>query len=671
MDKRKIDPQAKKICDDNENTIGTLLSGKDLTSHTSDQQKLIIDLNLSRAVLHNIPEINVFLFDKDLRFIITEGLEIPKTGLSGLNLEGNTLYDLPNNRIKNKWIPLFKKVLTGEIVKEEYRFKNNNFLIKINPLKDADDKIILGLAVIRDITGEKLYKKILSKAKDEAVKSEKLKTQFLARVTHEIRTPLNAIMGFTEQLLQTKLTVKQKEYVSIIDKSSEHLLSLVNDILILSKIEANQLNFESSPFKLEDVIKYAHSALLEKANNKNLGFTYIIEDNTARIIVGDQFRLQQILINLLDNAIKFTNRGSVRLKCSVHSESKKKIILKFDIYDTGIGISSENLKYIFNQYSQSISGTGKHNEGVGLGLAICKNLIELHNGTLTISSQEGSGTTLSFTIPYSKAKNADLAAFNPDKPDTDKLKNKKVLLVDDDSVNLLLGKAILEKLSCSLEIANNGNEAISKLDKGKYDIILLDIYMPDISGIEVAKYLRKKKKDKDTKILALTAAAVKDDIMKFRKNGIDDYLIKPFREINLYNKMCEVLKLTIKPLQKSKSEIILKREISPKPYSINELKEMAGGDEVFIEQTLNIFFENSENAVRNFRKLLKEKNWKEIGELAHKLLPSFRHLEINSVITRLIELKVKTLIDMDYSGVNKLVSETISEIENVIKEMKN
>ncbi len=667
---RTIDAQAIRISDVNDDFLGFVLAGKDVSSYTGHQLHLQKYLNMYKLLLNNIPELSVFVFDKDLRFSMAEGMHIRNIGLQEEELEGKTLYEISGRKIKDRWIPLFLDVFNGKDVKKEYKLDNKHYLIRITPLRNEDNIIDSGLAVIRDISGDKISKKILKKAKDEAVKSMKTKSLFLARVSHEIRTPLNAIMGFTEQLLQTKLNGKQKEFLGIIDKSSELLLSLVNDILVLSKIEANQLNFESSPFKVGNVLNYVHNALIVKAREKNLRFTYKIDDKADRVLLGDSFRLQQILINLAGNAIKFTNNGSVVIKCSMQDESDEQITLNFDVTDTGIGISPKYLKDIFNQYTQSVTGSGKQFEGVGLGLAICKNLIELQDGTLTVTSQQGSGTTFTFSLPYAKAEEIDAETFDPDTIDPGKLKDKRVLLVDDDNINLLLGKTILEKFSCPFDIANNGKEAIEKIDKGRYDIILLDIHMPDINGIEVAKYLRKQMKDTRTKIIALTAAAMKDDIIKYRIAGIDDFIIKPFREIYLYNKICEVLQLTKKSQPVAKTEIILKKEFNPRPYNLFELKKIAGDDEDFVKHTLQIFIENSEEAVINLRKFLKEEKWKQAGETAHKILPSFRHLEVNTVVSKLVEIKTRTLVYGDNMEIANLINDVVSEIENVLADMR-
>lgn len=667
---RIIDARNIRIFDTKHNVKGILITGKDLTEYIFEQENLQKDIQLYRALLNNIPELNIFVFDKELRFLLAEGFEMKNLGMKGDNITGKTLSEISYEKIKNLWEPLFQKAIKGEKVRKEYQVDNYYYLIRITPLLGINNEVTSGIAITRNITYEKLTNKILNDSRAEAVKSERAKSQFLARVSHDIRTPLNAIMGFSEQLLQTELSGQQREYLEIIDKSSEHLLTLINDILVYSKIEAGQLSFVSNPFVIENVVNYVHSSLLPKANEKDLQFKIEIDKKLNLILKGDSFRLQQILMNMLNNAIKFTNSGFVKLSCQLENETPADVNVKFEVIDTGVGIPSGSLKKIFNQYVQEGGTNGRNSEGTGLGLTICKRLIELQNGSLSVSSQKGKGTTFSFILSYSKGKETDILPFDTNTIDPEKLSNIRILLVDDDSINLFLGETILKKFNCFYELAGSGEEAIIKINNQKFDMLLLDIHMPGISGIEVAKYLRNEVRDKHCKIIALTAAAIKDEIIKYHQAGIDDFLIKPFREINLYNKICELLRIKKTVHFQPKTEIILKSEIYPKPYNLFELQRMVNNDQVFINETLKTFIENSEDAIRKFRTFLKEENWIQISEIAHKILPSYRHLEVETVTPKLLELKMITLNEPDLNSVQILITDTIAEMEKVIRYLK-
>jgi PAS domain S-box-containing protein len=658
------------IRDKDNNLLGILISGKDITDYIKKQRDLQTDIYLYRILANNIPDINLFLFDKEMRFILAEGNEMKNNDFSRDYFENRKLKDLSDNELKKIWTPLFKSALLGKEVSVEYNFNNYYYNMWVLPVFSKNGEIEKAVAINQNITEDKRIERQLKKSKEAAEKANQSKSDFLARVSHEIRTPLNAILGFSEQLKQSQLDSQQREFITIIDKSSEHLLSLINDILVLSKIEARQIRFNKSPFKLSYTIKYVYDALLPKAEEKKLSFTYHVDNRLEMVLLGDSFRLRQILINMLSNAIKFTNNGYVELKCFLLKETKNDVKVGFEIIDTGIGISPKNHENIFDKFKQADSTIIKRYGGTGLGLAICKNLIELQNGSLSVSSEEGIGSTFSFTIHYMKGKSKDIIPEDIGDIDLTKLKNKKTLLVDDDNYNRLLGKTMLDKFECITDISSNGKNAIEKLRKNKYDIVLLDIHMQSVSGIEVAEFIRKKNNDKSTKILAVTAAVMKDDILKYYQVGIDDFLIKPFKEINLYNKMCDVLKIAYQKKKPSKSKVIVKENSNIKLYDLSELKRMAGGNETFIKNMLTTFIENSENSTHLFKQFLETKDWKKIGETAHKILPSYKHLKVEPVISKLVQVKTKTMLNPDYKNVPRLVEKTIKEMKDLLDKLK-
>ncbi|MFO7828723.1 MAG: ATP-binding protein [Bacteroidales bacterium] len=667
---RIIESKNVAIRDRNNHMLGILISGRDVTDYVLKQKDLQTYLSLYRLLANNIPDINLFIFDKNLQFILAEGNEMKNNDMDRDYFEDNTLYELQDTDLRKIWIPLFESALKGQESSKEYKYNNYHYYIWVIPIYTKKKKIFTGVAITQNITDDKQNERELKKSKEEAERANRSKTDFLARVSHEIRTPLNAILGFTEQLKQSTLNKQQNDYVDIIEKSSEHLLTLINDILVLSKIEARQIRFEKSPFKLNYTIKYIYNTLLVKANEKNIRFTYNVDQKLDQILIGDQFRLKQILINLLGNAIKFTNTGSVELKCILDEEIHDKVKVRFDVIDTGIGIKPENLKNIFERFKQANSSITKRYGGTGLGLAICKNLIELQGGSLSVSSKEGVGTTFSFIIPYKKGKPDD---FIPDDIETTyskRLKDKKVLLVDDDKFNRLLAKTILDKFECITTLAINGSEAIAYLENQNFHLVLLDIHMAGTSGVDVAEFIRKQKRDRNTKIIAVTAAVLKDDIQKYFSVGMDDFLIKPFKEAELYNKMCEVLEIN-----KSKKDIAYKLNIveettKSEQYDLSELVKMANMDKTFINSMLATFIENSESTIHLFKKYVKDENWVEIGETAHKILPSYRHLKINDVVRKLNEIKKITLINPSYEEVPELTKGTVKLMEKILEDLK-
>lgn len=494
--------------------------------------------------------------------------------------------------------------------------------------------------------------------------------EFIANISHDIRTPLSAIMGFTEQLMQTGLDKKQEEYLEIIDKSSEHLYDLVNDILVYTKSEARQIKLDAGPFKIDNTIKYAFKSLKVKAKEKNLRFSYEIDDALNVVVIGDSFRLRQVLLNMLSNAIKFTDRGYVKLRCMVEEKSGDHLRVRFDVIDTGIGISPDKLKTIFSKFRQAYPSGGSKYGGTGLGLTICKNLIELQDGSLSVSSRENEGSTFSFVIPYEKARMSKILSDNTGQVDRNKLKGRTVLLVEDDSINRLLGKTILDKFGCIYEIAVNGKETLDKINSKNYELILLDINLPDISGLDVARYIRNEKKDRRTKIVAFSAVITGDNIMEYKNAGIDDFLLKPYKEINLYNILCNAFDIEHDKTRDYKTEVILMEETADDLYDLAGLKEMIGSNKEAYKRVLNEFITNTQNTIKLFKESMDTGDWKKIGEASHKILPSYRHLKVNSVIPDLEEINRRTSVDSSAHTMPALVNKTINSMRKVIESIK-
>ncbi|MFP4489214.1 MAG: ATP-binding protein, partial [Bacteroidales bacterium] len=495
-------------------------------------------------------------------------------------------------------------------------------------------------------------------------------SEFIANISHDIRTPLSAIMGFTEQLMQTGLDKKQEEYLEIIDKSSEHLYDLVNDLLVYSRSEARQIKLDAGPFKIHNTIKYAFKSLKAKAKEKNIRFFYEIDDALDVIVIGDSFRLRQVLLNMLSNAIKFTDRGYVKLRCMAEEKSGDYLRVRFDITDTGIGISPDNLKNIFSKFRQADPGGGRKYGGTGLGLTICKNLIELQDGSLSVSSRENEGSTFSFTLPYEKAKISKLLSDDTGLINKDKLKGRKILLVEDDSINRLLGKTILEKFECSYDLAVNGRQAIRKIDNNYYELVLLDINLPDINGLDIAKYIRNEKKDNKIKIVAFSAVITAEDIREYKNAGMDDFLLKPYKEINLYNTLCNALDIEHNSRQESKTEVILKEGPADSLYDLSGLKEMIGSNKHAYNRVLNEFITNSQNTINLFKESMDAGDWTRIGKASHKILPSYRHLKVNSVIPNLEEINRRTGVDSNADTMPELLDKTIRSMEKVLDAIK-
>jgi signal transduction histidine kinase/CheY-like chemotaxis protein len=380
--------------------------------------------------------------------------------------------------------------------------------------------------------------------RERAESSEKFKQLFLANMSHEIRTPMNAVSGMTEILMQKSPRPDQQSYLQAISKSADVLLHIINDILDLSKIEAGKMELEKIDFSLSDTLNQVKDTLTHKADEKGLQINMDIHGDVTDVVVGDPFRLNQVLINLGGNAIKFTERGGVHLELKTEKTEDDYVWIKFSIVDTGIGIPKDKIGNLFGNFSQVNSSDTRKYGGTGLGLSISKQLVELHGGTISVDSTLGSGTTFYFTIKYPKGSPELLEKRlqQEKKADGSVLNGLKVLVVDDNEYNRIVVNETLE-LKADLEIDNavNGQEAVDAVRKKHYDVVLMDVQMPVMNGLEATKAIRLlNSKHKDVAIIALTASTLRIDIDKCIESGMNSYVPKPFKAWQLINTMADV-----------------------------------------------------------------------------------------------------------------------------------
>lgn len=394
--------------------------------------------------------------------------------------------------------------------------------------------------ILFNIWKQYLYERELISAKKEAEKQVKIRKDFLAHMSHEIRTPLNAILGFSEQLELSKLTDEQQQQSNAIRESSQMLLAVVNDILDLSKLEAGNLNLQLAPFSPKKTVKNVVSSLKVLAEVKELDLIFNCDFDGKLRLVGDEFRLKQVLVNLINNAIKFTSKGSVTVNAYIINQTT----LKVDVIDTGRGIPKSNIDNVFDEFNQ-VHGAGdtqRHN-GTGLGLAICKKIITAQKGSIKLKSEMGRGSVFSIEIPFQPAEFKVDAEVVKKQIDTDLFINKKLLIAEDNKMNIMLINTIFKKWGVKFDVAENGLEAFNLHMKNNYDLILTDIHMPELDGIKLTQRIRslRDKQKSLVPIIAITANVIKSDLDIYMNCGINDYIIKPFLEEPLFEKIAEYI----------------------------------------------------------------------------------------------------------------------------------
>ncbi len=389
---------------------------------------------------------------------------------------------------------------------------------------------------------EKEVNKITECAKEKAESAAKIaeeamkaKQQFLANMSHEIRTPMTAIIGFAKVVLKTDLTTNQKEYITAIKTSGDSLLVLINDILDLAKVNAGKMTFEQVPFKMEQDIAAMLNLFDLKFQERNLELIKVYDSNIPEWLVGDPVRLNQIILNLVSNAIKFTEKGKITVSVCLLNEDEEKATLKFSVTDTGIGIPENMTSTIFENFEQATCSTARLFGGTGLGLAIVKQLVERQGGTINVKSKINEGSTFSFILGFQKTKAGIELESDLVKLDSE-IGKIKVLVVEDVALNQLLMKILLDDFGFERDIANNGKEALEKLQTKSYDIILMDLQMPEMNGFEATEHIRNKMKSK-IPIIALTADVTVEDLAQCKAVGMNEHIAKPIDEKLLYNKI--------------------------------------------------------------------------------------------------------------------------------------
>jgi signal transduction histidine kinase/ActR/RegA family two-component response regulator len=430
--------------------------------------------------------------------------------------------------------------LEYKILLDDNRVKYVSATIK--PVKNDKGHVYKFWGTTQDITDIKNKEFELIKAKNESEKANRAKSDFLSNMSHELRTPINAVIGVSNLLLQESPKPEQINNLNILKFSSQNLLILINDILDFSKIEAGKIEFEETSFSLKNLVDNIKSVFSNITSEKNILIDLHFDKSIPEYIIGDSARLAQIINNLMSNAVKFTQKGSIKINISLKEKKDNLFFINFSIEDTGIGIPENKINYIFENFTQASSETNRKFGGTGLGLAITKKLIELQNGEIFVESKLHEGSKFSFILGFKESINIS-KNINTNIFETKSLKGLKILLVDDNKINTIIAIQFLKKWDIDVDTAINGVLAVDKIINNHYDVVLMDLQMPEMDGYEATKKIREINEDyfKNLPIIALTASATIEIREKCKKVGINDFITKPFNPDELHKKLSEYI----------------------------------------------------------------------------------------------------------------------------------
>lgn len=628
------------------------IANKELVYQKSEKEKHVAELliaNYARSLIEASLD-PLFTISPEGKITDMNNASVKVTGVSRENLLGTDFFDYftEPQKAKDVYRQVFAKGFVADYPLTIRDGKLTDVLFNGSIYKD-DQGTVLGIVVVaRDITEQKKNEKELTEAKNfaelatqnaEDAKSKaelatrvatdavKAKQQFLSNMSHEIRTPMNAIIGFTKVVLKTDLSSKQREYLNAIKTSGDALIVLINDILDLAKVDAGKMTFVKAPFRLSASISSMVHLFETKIREKNLEIVKEFDANIPDVVIGDSVRLHQIILNLMSNAVKFTSKGKITIAVKLLNEDDKQAKIEFTIIDTGIGILENKKETIFDNFQQASSNTSRLFGGTGLGLAIVKQLVESQGGSIHVKSEIMEGSEFSFILDFDKTKEL----VEPEMTDIElepKIQNISVLVVEDIALNQLLMKTLLDDFGFEREIAANGKIAIEKLLCKSYDVVLMDLQMPEMNGFEATEYIRNTL-NLTIPIIALTADVTTADLAKCTAVGMNDYIAKPVDERLLYKKIVSLVKKTpgVKAnVEKMEQEAVVENF---RHTDLTYLMRRTKSNPVLMLEMIELYLEQTPPLVIAMKQSLQDKDWNSLQAAVHKITPSFSIMGIN------------------------------------------
>ena len=621
------------------------------------------------TVISNSP-IVLYALDQDGKFTLFDG-------------KGSSLFGIPASSIVGQHISCFKETIpvaealfqngmAGESGNAVTPIGEHFFEIHYAPIFDEQQKVKGVIGVASDVTQ-------LSKAKEMAEEASRMKQEFIANMSHEIRTPMNGIIGLTNILMDTPLNSEQYSYLSSIKKCSNSLLVIINDILDFSKAELGKMHFENVPFRLVDIAQHTKELFETRAAEKSIALHLQLDPLLPSAVSGDPTRLTQILNNLVGNAVKFTEEGSISISMKTRRLSSHDATIGFEIRDTGIGIPQDCIDTIFESFKQACSDTTRKYGGTGLGLSIVKQLVEQQGGRIAADSELGKGSVFYFELPLQLADDRQLQFAEVRMTETFDLTGIRILLAEDNPINQLIAKKLLLDMGAEVTIAENGKIAVEEVHRQPFDLVLMDIQMPEMNGYEAVRQLRSDESEsiRNLPVLAMTAHATATEKDRCFECGMNEYISKPF-EPDALIKLIQALtckekstytdslayandmKTSGQPLVPNTGILFShtskngnshfsgarteKQAPAPLPrIDLSYLKQIADGNDAFIVEMIEMFLNKTPQALEEMNTYFQEQNWQELRQIAHRIKPSFTYIGLPDIQKTLAEIERLTI----------------------------
>lgn len=630
---------------------------EDITLHKTIELEMDEQRNFYESIINHLPA-NIAVFSADHRFLFLNPASIRDPHLRKWMI-GKYEEDYAEYRGVSKKTAFGRRAMFDEVLQtkqlksweepiEKPGEPSKYFLRHLYPVVDEQDniKMIIGYGI--NITELKNVQHELELAKQKTEEMAEARQKFLATMSHEIRTPMNGILGILSLFEKTSLDAPQQEMLRIIQESANNLLAIANDVLDIEKIIAGKIELEALPFNLSEKIHLLTDSFKFKSNEKNIQLNCHNLLPPDMVVKGDPFRLSQVLTNLIENAIKFTEKGSVTVSAKLHHFEANHVKATFLVEDTGIGVSADNLTKIFEPYAQANASISRKYGGTGLGLSICRELVQRMGGNITLHSEEGKGSRFEVMVPFERG-SLEQGQVYQSHIALEVVKNLRILVAEDVDINQFLIKHILQSWNCQFNIVDDGTKVVTALEVEDYDLILMDIQMPEMDGLEACKMIRAFQNPKKAAIpiVALTAYALRGDQGTYLEAGMNDCLAKPFTEADLYDMVLRMVSSSRREAS-SAPQTHATRSI-PALYNLSQLTILSKGDHGFVTQMIHLFKQNMPVLQQQLMEALVQENWDLVSAIAHKMKPALDSMGIHSLkeVIRAVEHCAKNPVNKD------------------------